>query len=203
VRARAVTARIARASARWTGSGGCTAWLISPKSSTSCADGARLREAEAVDVEIGEAAHERVGVRGGAQLDADAALPRELAVPGAGRDGHRLALAEEVLAALDHQPHRALDHLVALGLDRVDMGLGEQPPGPADDVELEERPVRLLRRLADLDADAQPRVGKRGHPRTLTRFGSSRSAKFGPPCSRSRSYARQPGGPVFDARRAG
>ena len=122
--------------------------------------GQRAREAPAVDVELDQAAHERLGVAGGAQLDAHAAgpvvvRPGELAVRRPGGHGQRLALAQDVLAALDHEPHRALDDLVALGLARVHVRLGEKAAGAAHDVELEQLPCGVLRGLADLDADAQ------------------------------------------------
>ena len=128
----------------------------------------QAREAEAVDVHPDQALQEGLAVNGGAQLDADAAgalvaRAGELAVRGPDRDGHRLALLEDVLAALDHEPHRALDHLVALGLARVHVRLGEEAARAAHDVELQQRPVRLLRRLPDLDADAQLRVLQGGH----------------------------------------
>ena len=107
---------------------------------------------------------ERLGVARRAELDADA--PRrvaELAVRRAGRDGHRLAGVEDVLVAVDHEPHRALDHLVALALQGVDVGLGEDAAGPADHIELDELATGLLPGLADLDDDAQPGHLECGH----------------------------------------
>jgi hypothetical protein len=101
----------------------------------------------------------------------------DLAVHGAGRHGHRLALLEDVLAALDHEPHRALDHLVALRLGGVHVRLDQEAAGAADHVELEQLAVRVLGGPADLEPDAQPRVLKRGHVRTLTRSGG-----FAPAC---------------------
>ena len=82
---------------------------------------------------------------------------------GADGDGHRLAGEQDVLAALDHEPHRALDHLVALGLERVDVRLREEAARAADHVELDQLPVGLLARLADLDKDAQPGHLECGH----------------------------------------
>jgi hypothetical protein len=93
---------------------------------------------------------QRLAVAGGAQLDAHAAgavVARrgELAVRRAGGDGHRFALSQDVLAAVDHEPHRALDDLVALRLARVHVRLGEEPARAAHDVELEQLPCGLLR----------------------------------------------------------
>ena len=165
---REVAARIARDSARWTRHRRLRGVAHVAEVAHELGGGDRAREAEAVDVHLDQAAHERLAVARGAQLDAHAAgalvaRAGELAVRGADRDGHRLALLEDVLAALDHEPHRALDHLVALGLAGVDVRLDQEAARAAHDVELEQLAVRLLRRLADLEADAQPRVLERGH----------------------------------------
>ena len=81
----------------------------------------------------------------------------------AGRHGHALALPQHVLAAVDDEPHRALDHLVALGLLRVDVGLGDEAARAADDVELDELPAGVLTGLPDLDDGAQPGHLECGH----------------------------------------
>jgi hypothetical protein len=120
----------------------------------------RRGPAEAVDVHLGQAAQERLGVAGRAQLHAHAPrLVAELAVRRVARDGHGLAGLQHVLAAVDHEPHRALDHLVALLLLRVEMSLPEEAAGAPDDVELDQ----LVGVLADLDDDAQPGHLECGH----------------------------------------
>ena len=123
-------------------------------------EGQRRRPAEAVDVHLGEAAQEGLGVARRAELDAHApALVAALAVRRADRHGHRVTGAQDVLLAVDREPHRALDHLVALGLLRVHMRLREEAARAADHVELDQ----LVGVLADLDNDAQPGHLECGH----------------------------------------
>ena len=56
-----------------------------------------------------------------------------------------------MLAAVEPQPQRALDHLKALRLERVDVVPRDEAAAAADDVELEQLGVGV----PDLEADAQ------------------------------------------------
>ena len=93
-------------------------------------------------------------VAGRADLHPHAALAlvaAELAVRRAGRHLHRVAGAEQVLAAVEHEPQRALDHLEALGLARVDVVPRDEAAAAADGVELEQLRIGV----PDLEAEAQ------------------------------------------------
>ena len=161
---REASARIAFESARWTRADGLAARPVAPKSRTSSAAATGDGQPKRLTSMLGEAAQERLGVAGGAELHAHAARAvAELAVRRAGGDGHRVAGPQDVLAAVDHEPHRALDHLVALLLLRVDVRLRQEAAVAADHVELDELAAGLLARLADLDNDAQPGHLECGH----------------------------------------
>ena len=159
--------RIASESLRWTRSGRLGGVAGGAEVAHQLGGGHRRREAEAVEVHLGQPVQERLAVARGAQLDAHAARPGlragELAVRHADRHGHALALPQQVLAAVDDEPHRALDHLVGLGLLRMDVGLGDEAARAADHVELDELPAGVLTGLPDLDDDAQPGHLECGH----------------------------------------
>jgi hypothetical protein len=115
--------------------------------------GDRLGEAEAIEVARrahgGHALEEGLRAARGADLDADMAVgrlvARHLAVRDAGRDLHRLAGAEPVLAALLDDLQRAGHDVVALDLPGVHVGLHEEAAGPPEHVELEQLAVRVVR----------------------------------------------------------
>jgi len=74
-----------------------------------------------------------------------------VAVRRSGRRLRNLARPQHAPLTTRLDPHRAFDHLVALGLVWVHMRLGEDPARPSDDVVLDEFTRRVLRRLAKLD----------------------------------------------------
>ena len=114
--------------------------------------------APAVELDRRHAREEGLDRPGRPELDANAAgavTAGELAVRRAGRHLHHVSGPEHVLAAVEDQAHRALDHLVALGLDRVQMLLGEQAPRAADDVELQQLAGGVGGGLANLDPDSR------------------------------------------------
>ena len=123
----------------------------------------RLGEAEAVEVARrahgGHALEEGLRVARGAHLDADVAVgrlvARDLAVRDAGGDLHRLARAEQVLAALLDDLQGAGHDLVALDLPGVDVGLHEEAAGAPEDVELDQLAVRLVRGPDELHTAAE------------------------------------------------
>jgi hypothetical protein len=82
-------------------------------------------------------------------------VARDLAVRDAGGDLHRLAGAEQVLAALLDDLQHPRHDVVALDLSRVHVGLHEEAPGPSEHVELEQLAVRLVRRPDELHPAAK------------------------------------------------
>ena len=127
--------------------------------------GDRPREAEAVELarraHLGDALQEGLRAAGGADLDAHVAVLRlvagQLAMRRAARDLHRLAGAEQVLAAVLDDLQRARHDLVALDLPDVHVGLDEEAAGPSEHVELEQLAVGLRRRPDQLDPAAELR----------------------------------------------
>jgi hypothetical protein len=93
-----------------------------------------------------------------------------------------------VLAAVDHQPHRALDHLEVLGAARMEVVLRDEAARAADGVELE----LLVVGAADLEAQAQTRGvddvhaphAQAAHARITRRAGSAPLAAGPRPRSR-------------------
>jgi hypothetical protein len=78
---------------------------------------------------------------------------RDLSVGRARRDLDRLALVDDVIASAHRHPHRARDHLQALGLLWMDVALGEERPRAPDHIHLEQLGVGLLGRPAHFNAD--------------------------------------------------
>ena len=113
------------------------------------------RVAPAVEPHPGEQLEELHRAAGRADLHPHAAralVAGELAVRRAGGHLHRVAGAEQVLAAVDTS--RSEPSITSRRSDwtRVDVVLGDEAAGAADDVELEQLGVGVL---ADLEADAQ------------------------------------------------
>jgi hypothetical protein len=85
-----------------------------------------------------------------------------LRVPHTGGRRHLVARAEQVLGAVEHEAHHALDHLVVLGLVIVRVLDREEATRAAHDVELDQLAVGVGGGLAQLDANAETRQVKDG-----------------------------------------
>ena len=131
--------------------------------------------------------------------DADAAgTVVALPVPGPGRDGHRVARPEVVRHAAHVEPQRALDHLEALGLPLVDVGLRDDAaPGP-DRIELEVRrrpsrpPSRSPRRVKPRACASSTVPGSSGMPAMLAPRVGPRQVGHSSPCRTSTCSTRRP-----------
>ena len=105
----------------------CAAWPVSPKSRTSRAAASGRGKPQRL---TSSSTRRRMNAwrrrRGGAGRARGRGRRGPARRAGGRAPAEGLALAQDVLAALDHEPHRALDHLVALGLARVHVRLGQE-----------------------------------------------------------------------------
>ena len=141
-------------------------------------------------VELCEPLEQLGGPQGGAQLDADMALVRAVrvvAVRACRGNQDRLARAEHARLPAHRDAQGARDHLVPLGLVRVDVALRREAARAPDHLVVEQRAVGLGRGAEKHDPHAQGRdledVAGLRHPgdsKTLGRAGPARTGRRRP-----------------------